>query len=450
MSDITSAQQYVADGFYRVQNATTSRYITVTDDYGKIDFQATKADLGAITTYSDFDEKILSNPASVIYSTYSSSGYKFDCQGTNTYDIIGTYLHVSNRNNSYQLYASKSNLVQYLNDAIETGCDSSYVETSGRASCNWYVYPISTEGDNVFGMKPTLSHGGSHYLSFYAGFPFSFHSSGMSAWYVKAIDTSAGVAIWEEITGDIPQGSPIFAKCSSTDPRKNILDIHTSTKTAPTDSKMKGVYFFSYRRQESNPHYDVVNNDTSTMRVLGILSDGSLGVKKSTELYMPKNSAYVVVPAGSPDEIKLMTQEEYDKSKVATDIPVESVSLNHSEYNIELTEASELQLVATVLPENATDRSIQWTTSDSSVATVDGNGLVTFIKAGFVTITAQAADGSGCKATCLLTATDGICQITTQDTVDRTTYDLMGRKVDYSTRLKPGIYIIGRKKVVVK
>lgn len=58
------------------------------------------------------------------------------------------------------------------------------------------------------------------------------------------------------------------------------------------------------------------------------------------------------------------------------------------------------QLTATVLPANATDKAINWTSSDISVATVSSTGLITALAVGNTTITAAAHDGSGVSNTC--------------------------------------------------
>ena len=70
------------------------------------------------------------------------------------------------------------------------------------------------------------------------------------------------------------------------------------------------------------------------------------------------------------------------------EIAVESVELNKTE--IELNEGDSDTLVATVKPDDATDKTVTWSSSDSEVASVDDGGLVTAIKEGSVTITAAA------------------------------------------------------------
>lgn len=52
-----------------------------------------------------------------------------------------------------------------------------------------------------------------------------------------------------------------------------------------------------------------------------------------------------------------------------------------------------IQLSAEVLPENATNKSVTWHTSDPSIATVNSGGLVTGIKGGACVITARTANG---------------------------------------------------------
>jgi hypothetical protein len=82
------------------------------------------------------------------------------------------------------------------------------------------------------------------------------------------------------------------------------------------------------------------------------------------------------------------------------DVNVTSISLNQTTATINLIES--LQLSPTVLPVEATDKSINWTSSNTSVASVDATGKVTALALGTTTITATTLNG-GLTSSCDVT-----------------------------------------------
>ncbi len=92
-----------------------------------------------------------------------------------------------------------------------------------------------------------------------------------------------------------------------------------------------------------------------------------------------------------------------------TDIPVTGISLDKS--SLTLNENETYSLTATVTPEDATNKEVTWTSSNTDVATVSDSGLVTAVSAGSATITVTTKDG-GYSATCNVTVTYEITSIT--------------------------------------
>lgn len=88
----------------------------------------------------------------------------------------------------------------------------------------------------------------------------------------------------------------------------------------------------------------------------------------------------------------------YDITVKASNVSVTNVSLSRS--SVEMKEGNTFQLTASVYPNNATNRRVNWSSSNNSVATVDGYGVIQAKQAGNATITCRAADGSGKYATC--------------------------------------------------
>lgn len=138
-----------------------------------------------------------------------------------------------------------------------------------------------------------------------------------------------------------------------------------------------------------------------------------------------KGEATITAEAGDiTDTIKITVTEA-----VVPPVPVievESVTLNKTEITLEA--GTTETLTATVLPENATDKTVTWETSNAEVATV-ANGVVTAVAKGEATITAKAGEKS---ATCKVTVTEtdySIAQITTANQ----TYTVRGEVVAENT-----------------
>ncbi|MEC0226278.1 immunoglobulin-like domain-containing protein [Paenibacillus alba] len=86
---------------------------------------------------------------------------------------------------------------------------------------------------------------------------------------------------------------------------------------------------------------------------------------------------------------------------LATNIAVTGVKLNDNQLTMSVS-GSVYGLVATVNPTNATNQTVKWSSSNTAVAKVDSNGVVTPVGAGTATITVKTTDG-GFIAICTVT-----------------------------------------------
>lgn len=88
-------------------------------------------------------------------------------------------------------------------------------------------------------------------------------------------------------------------------------------------------------------------------------------------------------------------------AKVTVTTKVEQITLNKTEGV--LTVGNSVTVTATVTPDNATNATVNWTSSDEKVATVDSNGKVTAVAAGNATITATSESDGDVSADYALT-----------------------------------------------
>ena len=176
-----------------------------------------------------------------------------------------------------------------------------------------------------------------------------------------------------------------------------LIEGETVTITAtisPSDATNKNVQWSS-----SNPDIQVSNGTVTTS-----FKPGAATTTVNGKEVLGKGT----VTAKTEDGGKTATCEI---TVFAKTIAVTSISLS-TDY-LFLEKGQRFTLEATVLPENASNKTVQWTSSDASVASVDQNGTVNAISSGNVTITASAG---GKSATCAVTVIIPVTSITLNKT----------------------------------
>ena len=118
---------------------------------------------------------------------------------------------------------------------------------------------------------------------------------------------------------------------------------------------------------------------------------------------------------GKAKDSCIITQD----GKVNIDIPVTGVTVDKATLSLEVNKTS--TLVATVAPENATNKNVTWKSSDNTIATVNEAGVVTAKAIGTATITSTASTQT---ATCEVIVTKAPNVDVTKITIDPTTLSL--------------------------
>lgn len=322
--------QLNGDGYYRIQNVKTNRYMSLCDNKsagGNITSMV--VDAGALVTKKDVNE-VLTDPGTVFYiQKVNDSEYNISSQGANLHGMINYYVRINAlTDGTYRAWQEEKGQRLYLCDRVKDenyDLAQSYVDTKTTATNTWYIKPVD-QSSNYISVKPMFEQGGKYYTTFFAEFPFTFASSGMRALYInKLLDN--GTATYKVINGTIPAKTPVIIECSSADAADNKLQIAATSPAAITDNLLTGVYFGM--GHIASDHFNCTPFDATTMRVLGLSTDGSLAINNANT-YMadiltkvevgyddynypsikaiPHNTAYVSVSTATPTELKLYAE----------------------------------------------------------------------------------------------------------------------------------------------
>jgi hypothetical protein len=240
---------------------------------------------------------------------HTNTQYTISGQGLDLYARVQSYLEFRQRSNgTYTIggtgTAAGITLTKYLTDSSWRG-DSAPVKTAeGNLDdyAYWWIRPINDK--YYFGFQPTIKASldgddSLYYAPFYASFSFIMNSN-VKAYYISEVRD--GYALIHDFVYTIPGVTPVIVECKSDVATDNKVSLAVSTVSA-TGNKLKGVYFCN-DVEAYTEHRNVTAYNPNTMRVLGRAPDGRLAFVKSSSLeYIPANTCYLPVPAGSPDII---------------------------------------------------------------------------------------------------------------------------------------------------
>lgn len=125
--------------------------------------------------------------------------------------------------------------------------------------------------------------------------------------------------------------------------------------------------------------------NSSDPGVVEVAADGTVMAKKA-------GTAVITVTSVS---------DSVQKAECTVTVKVKETGVTLNKETLELEAGQKETLTATVLPADATDKAVTWTSGDPTVAEVDASGTVTAKTAGRALITATTANGV--KATCTVT-----------------------------------------------
>ena len=315
---VSSLADHNADGYYRLQNASTRRYMSLNDDKGSL---GASADVNALQFFSDIT-RASSDPSTVFYMSKPGGDAgvlerDLATQGTNTQSVFNTHLKfapasVFSGAQSYYVYSNPEGVARYIGDSTPAGSDWGKPSTDASGESRmWMVDQIADNSEsNYFGVTPSLTAGGKYFYPFMAGFPVKALSEGVKFYTLSRIDADLEVMVLKEVSGTIPAGTPVIVECTSPLASGNRLVVGASGDEASVEGNLlSGVYFDSdVAGHQNRTPYD------ASMRSLAVV-DGKLCFAPSQSSYVVRNQAFVRLSSELQKNVSsytVMTESDYD------------------------------------------------------------------------------------------------------------------------------------------
>ncbi|TFU92458.1 hypothetical protein E4T81_11230 [Barnesiella sp. WM24] len=256
---------------------------------------------------------------------------------------------------------------------------------------------------------------------------------------VASVDDNGLVSLLKEghalITAYATDGSDIIATCNISVIKRDVLVAYISFDPSYAEGK---------EGEQIQIKATVLPEDATNKVLAWSSSDESVASVDNNGLVSLLKEGHALITAYATDGSDIVAT--CNISVMKRDVLVSSISLDPS--YAEGKEGEQIQIKATVLPEDATNKTIEWSSSDESTATVDDFGLISLLKKGTAVIMASTTDGSGISAECAVVVSEllGIEEILTNESSYVKIFNLSGILVYegiYSdANLVPDYYIV--------
>jgi uncharacterized protein YjdB len=195
-------------------------------------------------------------------------------------------------------------------------------------------------------------------------------------------------------------GEPNATTIDASGDLESVPELETSVTIAATPYNNVYLLAFDYFLVPADltaVSFDIELFDGATsLGVAKSISNVPVGINKLTTVI----GAFLPSPAQGEANFTVIVDDDFDDDNAFT-TTVESVLLNKT--NLWLNAVGQETLIATVLPANATNKNVTWSSSDIAVAIVDNNGKVTAVATGSAIIRATSNANAAKAATCEVT-----------------------------------------------
>lgn len=282
-------------------------------------------------------------------------------------DLPGSFLLQCVNDENLYLYNYVSNTNNYVYAGNQTGANAKW---NIQLEDDLLGMPETSTGDSITIYHLLNTNNGQYAYSY---MPNSPRNRGRIA--TEALNDKDDTNFW------------FYFKQGSEEGKYTMYNFATKLPVSVSDGNL-----FTNKEVETAPEYAIELNEQGTGLVISA-AEGTWFINDSVE--------FAVASVNDQTDWKLQRAQTIDVSNATL------TSLTMTKERVTLTEGDSIVLTVTTAPEYAADHSVTWSSSDTTIATVDSTGMVKAIAAGSATITATANDASGLTATCKITVKKG-------------------------------------------